>query len=136
MSATDKDLIKLGVRIIGQCVRLMDICRRRYYDTTNNNTHVCGSYSYTTTTRPNTTSYIQTLGREERSFLFSPRSGGNNGHRSSSSRHASSSTTTRKLLRKKPGVRTWIHFMCLSDRISDKIPNPTQNQFCKRKGLD
>ena len=29
MSAADKDLIKLGVRSIGQCIRLRDICRRK-----------------------------------------------------------------------------------------------------------
>ena len=52
MSATDEYLIKLGVRTIGQSVRLIDIYRRRYYDTTNSNTYGCGSYSYTTTTRP------------------------------------------------------------------------------------
>ena len=96
MSATDKDLIKLGARTIGQRVRLRDICRRRYYDTANNNTHCCGSYSNTTTTRPNTISSMQTLGQEERSFLFSPMSSGNDGHRSSSIRRASSSTTTGK----------------------------------------
>ena len=50
MSATHKDLIKFGVRTTGKCVRLGDTCRRRYYDTTDNNTHGCGSYSYTTTT--------------------------------------------------------------------------------------
>ena len=104
MSATDGDLIKLGVRGIGQSVRLRDICRRRYYDTTNNNTHGCGSYSYNTTTRPNATLSKQTLGREERSFLFSPRSSGNNGHCSSSSLRASSSTTTRKNAEKKSQV--------------------------------
>ena len=96
MSVTDKDLIKFGVRNTVKCVRLTDTCRRRYYDTTDNNTHDCGSYSYTTTTRPNTTVSIQILGREERSLLFFPRSSGNIGYRSSSSRRASSSTTTRK----------------------------------------
>ena len=97
MSATHKDLIKFGVRTTGKCVRLGDTCRRRYYDTTDNNTHGCGSYSYTTTTRPNTTVSMQTLGREKRSFLFFPRSSGNIGYRSPSSRCASSSsTTTRK----------------------------------------
>ena len=100
MSATDEDLIKLGVRTIGQRVRLRGICRGRYYDFTNNITHGCCFYSYSTTNRPNTTSSIQTLGREERSFLFSPRSSGNNDHRSSTSRRSSSSTTTRKMLRK------------------------------------
>ena len=74
MSATDKDLIKFGIRTIGQRVSLRDICRRRYYDITNNSTHGCGSYSYNTTTKPNRTLSMQTLGREERSFLFSPRS--------------------------------------------------------------
>ena len=52
--ATDEDLIKLSDRTIRHFVRLSDMCRR-YYDTTNNNTHG-GSYSYTITTRPNTTS--------------------------------------------------------------------------------
>ena len=83
MSATDKDLIKPGVRTIRQRARRRDICIRRYYDTINNNIHGCGSYSNTTTTRPNTTSSMQALGREERSFFFSPKSVGNNGHRSS-----------------------------------------------------
>ena len=104
MSATDEDFIKLGVRTIGQLVRLSDICRRRYYDSTNNNTNGCGSYSYASTTRSNTTSSMQTLGREEGSFSFFPRSGGNNGHHSSSSCCASSSTTTRKNAKKKNQV--------------------------------
>ena len=69
---------------------------RSYYDTTNNNTHGCDSYSNTTTTIPNTTSSMQILGREERSFLFSPMSSYNNGYRSSSSHRTSLSTTTRR----------------------------------------
>ena len=121
-SATEKDLIKLGARTI---------CRRRNYDTTNNNTDGCGSYSYTTTTKSNTTSSMQTLGREEKSFLFFPTTYGNNGHRSSSSRRTSSSTTTRKNAQKKSQVQ----FMCLSDRTSDKIPNPTQKQVLQKAGF-
>ena len=79
-SGRDEDLKKLGVRIIGQLVRVREICRS-YYDTTNNNTHGCGSYSYnyTTTTRLNTTSSMQTIKREETS-LFSSGSSCNNGH--------------------------------------------------------
>ena len=131
MSTTDEDLIKLGIRI-----RLRGICRR-CYDTINNKTHGCGSYSYTTTTRPNTNSFMQTLKGEERSFLFSPRSSGDNGHRSSSSRRASSSTTTRKNAEKeRPGAGTWTgQFMCRSDRISDKIQNPRQKQVLQKAGL-
>ena len=101
MSAKDKDFIKIVARTIEQRVRLRDIGRRRYYDIANNNTHDCGSYSYTITTRPITTSSMQTVEIKERSFLFSPRSSGNNGHRSSSSRRASSSTTARTNAEKK-----------------------------------
>ena len=101
MSAKDKDFIKIVVRTIEQRVRLRDIGRRRYYDIANNSTHDCGSYSYTITTRPSTTSSMQTVEIKERSFLFSPRSSGNNGHLSSSSRRASSSTTARPNAEKK-----------------------------------
>ena len=52
MLATNKDLIKLGVRTLRQRGTLRDVYKRRYSDTANNNTHDCGSYSYTTTARP------------------------------------------------------------------------------------
>ena len=108
-------------------------CRGRYYDTTKTCAHGCGSYSYITTTRPNTTSSMQTLAMEERSYFFLPKSGGKNGHRLSSSRRTSSSATARKNAeKKKPGAQTWAgQFMCLSDRISDEILNPTQKQIAK-----
>ena len=128
MSATEKDLIKLGDRTI---------FRRRYYDTTNNNTDGCGSYSYTTTTN-NTTSSMKTLGREERSFLFFPRTYGNNGHRSSSSRRTSSSTTTRKNAQKKSQVLKLGQSnscACLTELLI-KFQIQHKNKFCKRQGLD
>ena len=42
----------------------------------------------------------------------------------------------KKCREKKTGARTWAgQFMCLSDRISDKIQNPTQKQVLQKAGL-
>ena len=136
MFTTEKDLIKLGVRTIGQCVRLRDIFRRRCYDTTNSNTHACGSYSYTTTTRPNTASSMQTPGRKKRSFLFSPRSSGNNGHHPDVVHHHHQHQPE-KMLRKKSQVLelgqsnscAYLAEFLIKFRIQRK------NKFCNRQSL-
>ena len=137
MSATDEDLIKRCVRTIGQSVRVRNICRRRYYDTTNNNTHSCGSYSYTTTARLNAASSMQTLGREGRTFLFTSRSSGNNGHRSSSSRRASSTATRKNAEKKNQVIELGQANSC--DYLTEflmKFQIQCKNRFCKRQGLD
>ena len=67
---------------------------------------------------------------------FPPRSSGNSCHCSSPSRHASS-TTTRKMPRKKKlGAQNFKgRFICLSDKMCDKIPNPIQEEVSKKAGL-
>ena len=61
MSASDEDLIRLGVRTIGDRVRLRDACRRVY---TRSSTSISLRDSHkSSSNRP---------GREERALLFSP----------------------------------------------------------------
>ena len=70
ISASDEDLIRLGVRTIGDRIRLSAACRRIY--TANSSLWSLDISQEISTNRP---------GLEERSFLFSPSFGRNNGSR-------------------------------------------------------
>ena len=67
ISASDEDLIRLGVRTIGDRIRLSAACRRIY--TANSSLWSLDISQEISTNRP---------GLEERSFLFSPSFGRNN----------------------------------------------------------
>ena len=103
MSASDKDLIRIGVRTIGDRIRLREACRRVY--TANSPLRPLDISQGISTNKP---------GLEERLFLFSPSFERNNGslqkkRRSRSSGAAGSST-------RRAANRTWTgQFMCLSD---------------------
>ena len=79
ISASDEDLIRLGVRTIGDRIRLREACRRVY--TANSSLRSLNISQETSTNRP---------GLEKRSFLFSPSFGRNNGNREKKRRSRSS----------------------------------------------
>ena len=70
ISASDEDLIRLGVRATGDRNRLREACRKIY--TANSSLRSLDISQEISTNRP---------GLEERSFLFSPSFGRNNGSR-------------------------------------------------------
>ena len=78
-SASDEDLIRLGVRIIGDRVKLREASRRVY--TANSSLRPLNISQETSSNRP---------ALEERSFLFSPSLGRNNGNHQKKRRSRSS----------------------------------------------
>ena len=79
ISASDEDLIRLGVRTIGDRIRLREACRRVY--ATNSSLRPLDISQEISINRP---------GLEERSFLFSPSFLRNNGSRQKKRRSRSS----------------------------------------------
>ena len=114
LSAGDDDLSRLGVRKIGDRIRLREACRKKQ----------------TSDNEPAGTSFSTRL-RNERTALFLPssvrRSGSNRGVRSSNS------SSSKK---KAPKKRTWTgQFVCLSDRCASKLPTPNEKQVLQNAGL-
>ena len=123
ISASDEDLIRLGVRTIGDRIRLREACRRVY--TANSSLRPLNISQETSTNRP---------GLEERSFLFSPSFGRNNGNRQRKRRSRSSGATGSS--NRRAADRTWTgQFMCLSDIHAKKIPTPTEKVVLQIAGL-
>ena len=124
MTATDQDLIRLGVNTIGDRVRLREACRRRYHYSSSQ-----GPGSSASTTGSSLSSTV----RDERSRLFSPRPSTSLGSRR---RGNTSSASTRINNKKKAGARTWTAtFVCLANRNSTKVPSATEKNILHKAGL-
>ena len=124
MSASDEDLVRLGVRTTGDRVRLRDACRRVY---TRRSTSISlGDTHKTSSSRP---------GTEERSLLFSPSvSSTGTGEGRTGSRRRQSRANSYVIKRK--ADYTWTgQFMCLSDCHAKKIPTPAEKQVLQKAGL-
>ena len=103
ISASDEDLIRLGVRATGDRNRLREACRKIY--TANSSLR---SLDISQEISPNRT------GLEERSFLFFPSFGKNNGSRQKKRRSRSSVAAGSS--NRKAADWAWTgQFMCLSD---------------------
>ena len=114
ISASDEDLIRLGVRTIGDRIRLREACRRVY--TANSSLRPLDISQEISTNRP---------GLEERSFLFPPSFGRNNGSRQKKRRSRSSGAAGSS--NRRAADRRWTgQFMCLPDIHVKKIPTPTE----------
>ena len=67
---------------------------------------------------------------------FLPRSSSNSCRCSSPSHRASLTTTRKNAEKKKLGAQNFTgQFICLPDKISDKIPNPMQKEVFKKAAL-
>ena len=114
ISASDEDLIRLGVRTIGDRIRLREACRRVY--TANSSLRPLDISQEISTNKPSL---------EERSFLFSPSFGRNNGSRQKKRRSRSSGAAGSS--NRRAADRRWTgQFMCLPDIHVKKIPAPTE----------
>ena len=123
ISASNEYLIKLGVRTIGDRIRLREACRRIY--TANSSLRPLDISQEISTNKPSL---------EERSFLFSPSFGRNNGSRRKKSRSRSSGAAGSS----NRGAADWTltgQFMCLSDIHSKKMPTPTEKVVLQKTGL-
>ena len=123
ISASNEYLIKLGVRTIGDRIRLREACRRIY--TANSSLRPLDISQEISTNKPSL---------EERSFLFSPSFGRNNGSRRKKSRSRSSGAAGSS----NRGAADWTltgQFMCLSDIHSKKMPTPTEKVVLQKAGL-
>ena len=113
ISASDEDLIRLGVRTIGDRIRLREACRRVY--TANSSLRPLDISQEISTNRP---------GLEERSFLFPPSFGRNNGSRQKKRSRSSGAAGSSN---RRAADRRWTgQFMCLPDIHVKKIPAPTE----------
>ena len=116
LSLSDSELIRLGVAKIGDRVRFRDLCKKSDTASGNASTSASSSGSYS-----NRTTEART-GLRERALIFNPR----NNSRSSAS------ATTKKGDKK----RTWTaNFVCLSDRLTNKIPSSSEKQVLQKAGL-
>ena len=114
ISASDEDLIRLGVRTIGDRIRLREACRRVY--ATNSSLRPLDISQEISINRP---------GLEERSFLFSPSFLRNNGSRQKKRRSRSSGAAGSS--NRRAADRRWTgQFMCLPEIHAKKIPTPTE----------
>ena len=123
ISASNEYLIKLGVRTIGDRIRLREACRRIY--TANSSLRPLDISQEISTNKPSL---------EERSFLLSPSFGRNNGSRRKKSRSRSSGAAGSS----NRGAADWTltgQFMCLSDIHSKKMPTPTEKVVLQKAGL-
>ena len=123
ISASNEYLIKLGVRTIGDRIRLREACRRIY--TANSSLRPLDISQEISTNKPSL---------EERSFLFSPSFRRNNGSRRKKSRSRSSGAAGSS----NRGAADWTwtgQFMCLSDIHSKKMPTPTEKVVLQKAGL-
>ena len=123
ISASNEYLIKLGVRTIGDRIRLREACRRIY--TANSSLRPLDISQEISTNKPSL---------EERSFLFSPSFGRTNGSRRKKSRSRSSGAAGSS----NRGAADWTltgQFMCLSDIHSKKMPTPTEKVVLQKAGL-
>ena len=123
ISASNEYLIKLGVRTIGDRIRLREACRRIY--TANSSLRPLDISQEISTNKPSL---------EERSFLFSPSFGRNNGSRRKKSRSRSSGAAGSS----NRGAADWTltgQFTCLSDIHSKKMPTPTEKVVLQKAGL-
>lgn len=123
LSLTDSELIRLGVDTIGDRARFRELCK---VSTTSGDdsdkratTSTCASGSGATA---ETTSGLNQDLRRERALLFNPRS-----------RSRSRTTGNKKKEGKK---RTWTaNFVCLSDRLTNKVPSSAEKQVLQKAGL-
>ena len=124
MLASDEDLVRLGVRTVGNRVRLRDACSRVY---TRRSTSISLGDSHRTSS--------SIPGREERSLLFSPSvSSTGTGEGRTGSRRRQSRANSYGIKRKDD--YTWTRqFMCLSDCHAKKIPTPAEKQVLQKAGL-
>ena len=97
---SDEDLIRLGVRTIGDRIRLREACRRIY--TTNSSLRPLGISQEISINRPDL---------EETSFLFSPSFGRNNGSRQKKRRSRSSGAAGSS--NRRAADRTWTGLVSL-----------------------
>ena len=116
LAASDDDLIKLGVRTIGDRIRLRELCRRR---------HIHGSSTSYEGAPVTITPHRQ--GREERALLFTPRNSvGRNNKRKAK---ASSESSSKKM-------QIWTgQFLCLADKYATKVPSSAEKQVLQKAGL-
>ena len=121
ISASDEDLIRLGVRTIGGRIRLKEACRRVY--TANSSLRPLNISQETSTIRP---------GLEE--ISFSPLFGRNNGNRQKERRSRSSGAAGSS--NRRAADRTWKgQFMYLSDIHAEKLAIPTEKVVLQKAGL-
>ena len=92
MSASDEDLIRLGVKAMRDRIRLREACRRVY--TTNSSLRPLDISQGISTKRPSL---------EERVFLFSPSFGRNNGSRQKKRRSRSTGAAGSSIIRQQNG---------------------------------
>ena len=127
--AWDEDLIRLGVRNIGDRVRLREACRR-----------VCTRSSSSISLGDTHRTSSNRSGREERALLFSPSvsSTGTGEGRTGSRRRQSRANSygISNINRKRKGDHLWTgQFLCFSDGHAKKIPTPVEKQVLQKAGL-
>ena len=122
ISASDGDLIRLGIRTIVDRIRLREACKR--ISEANSSLRPLDISQEISTDRPDL---------EERSF-FSPSFGWNNGSRQKKRRSSRSGAAGSS--KRRAADRTWTgQFMCLLDIHAKKIPTPTEKAVLQKAGL-
>lgn len=113
ISASDSELIRLGVTTIGNCIRLCDLYKE----------HITGSRS------PGTSGLTARTAREERLAQFNPRS-------INIRRRLGSSSRDNKKKKTSTSNRSWtVQFVCLADRFATKPPASVEKQILYKAGL-
>lgn len=112
LSLSDNELIRLGITTIGDRVRFRDLCQRE--------SNSSDGASTSTSLQAGESAHSQrSEAHRERALLFNVRS------------------TRRPPTTKKEGrKRTWTAtFLCLSDRLSTKVPSSHEKQILQKAGL-
>lgn len=123
-AASDDDLKKLGVKCLGDRIRVRSYCRNHNKLTaaTTSSSALTNSF-LSLNAEPNSGSFCSP--QEERNVLFTSR-------RRGGARSASGQTITNK----KQKVLTWTgKFICLADNCAEKVPTPTEKQVLENAGL-
>lgn len=123
LSLTDSELIRLGVGTIGDRVRFRELCKEAATASTPSADNTTASTSASGQTTEN--GGLNQQLRRERALLFNPR------NRSARGRNRNTS------LKKEGKKRTWTaNFVCLSDRLTNKVPSSTaEKQVLQKAGL-
>ena len=113
LSATDGELIRLGVDTIGDRIRIRDLCKKEKLETTSGST--------------SSSSLAPGSSRQERLALFNPRNPRNKTDQSS--KRGDSKRNTAK-------SKSWTgQFVCLADRFCRKTPTSTEKEILFGAGL-
>ena len=117
LASSDNDLVRLGICTIGDRVRLRELCRASVESDNQSSSDQVES--------------VASRVANERNLLFAPGSSTRSTRRSN---RITGNNGRNKTAQK--GKRPWtVHFVCLADRLSVKVPNAHEKQVLHAAGL-